>query len=513
MKRLIYFGPPGTGKTTTLLTHLEQALKEGVPPEAIAFLTFTRRARREALERVHQVLGIEARDLPHFRTIHSMAFKGLGLKEGDVMGRAQLNTFGEAMGLKFGANAASELAAEGINSNEMGDALLALDNLARLRGHSIKETWTMARTGIDWHTVDHFAHSYAQYKRDTGLLDFTDVLAEFTRQKKTLDVDVAFIDEAQDLSALQWLAALQAVESAAVQYVAGDDDQAIYRWAGAEVEVFMTLPGERRVLSKSYRLPSVIHTLSGRILTRIKSRVAKEFAPRGEGGEVRQHANVTSLSVKSGENWLWLVRNRYLIPPLREVLELNSVVYTQHGFSSINETERDILYDWERLRAGKPVVAGRVRVIYKNLKTKTQVAHGFKALPGIEDETPLTMEQLRTHHGLLADGTWYHTLNFTPERKAYYRALLRTHGTLKLAPQVQLETIHGAKGTEAPQVALFLEMSRRVWEESQRTPDEEHRVWYVGATRAREVLHVIQGNSQWNYPLPVGGSRKKVVSD
>ncbi len=502
MKRTIYFGPPGTGKTTTLLTHLEAVLKEGVPPQAIAFLTFTRRARREALERVERVLGIEARDLPHFRTIHSMAFHGLGLKEGDVLGRKELARFGEGMGLHFGASSASELAAEGINSQEAGDALLALDNLARLRGHPIERTWREARSDIDWHTVDHFSRSYAQYKRDTGLLDFTDVLSEFAKGGKRLNIDVAFIDEAQDLSALQWLAALQAVEQAQLQYVAGDDDQAIYRWAGAEVEIFMGLSGERRVLSKSHRLLRAVQGVSNEILKRIGTRVEKEFEPRGEGGEVRQHATTESLKVGKDENWLWLVRNRYLIPKLRETLEQRGIVFSQHGESSITESDRDAIYDWERLRAGHSVPAARVRVVYKKLATKLQVAHGHKLLPNVQDATVLSMNHLREHHGLKVDGTWYDVLAIPYQKKSYYRALLRAHGSLKLKPQVQLETIHGSKGTEADHVALFLEQSRRVWEEWQRAPDEEHRVWYVGATRAREVLHVIQGNSPWSYPFP-----------
>ena len=134
MNRLIYFGPPGTGKTTTLLARLEEHLKKGVLPDRIAFLTFTRRAKREAMERVEQVLGISAKELPFFATIHSMAFKALKLKKGDVMGEEQLEEFGAKLGVKFKGVAVSEFAAEGINGQEEGDVLMALDNLARLRG-------------------------------------------------------------------------------------------------------------------------------------------------------------------------------------------------------------------------------------------------------------------------------------------------------------------------------------------------------------------------------------------
>ena len=42
------FGPPGTGKTTTLLNMVDKALEEGTPPMSVAFLAFTRKAATEA---------------------------------------------------------------------------------------------------------------------------------------------------------------------------------------------------------------------------------------------------------------------------------------------------------------------------------------------------------------------------------------------------------------------------------------------------------------------------------
>lgn len=506
MNRIIYFGPPGTGKTTKLLQLLEEELKRGVPIDRIAFLTFTRRARGEAVERVERVLGLKVKDLLHFRTIHSMCFRALRLKDGDVLAKRHLDAFGAGMGLKFGNAGISEVAAEGLSSISDGDQMLAIENLARLRGTSVKNEWNHARSNVDWHQMQHFAKSYRAYKIETGLLDFTDVLSEFVREQKTIDVDVAFIDEAQDLSALQWLAALSAVESAATQYVAGDDDQAIYHWAGADVRTFMELPGERRVLEQSYRLPRTVHALAQGIIRRVKTRVAKPFKYRDEAGLVKSHANSESLALEGApaKSWLMLVRNRYLLQPIRASLEARGIVYSQHGATSIVDSERLAIYDWERLRTGKSLPVGRLRDLYSFLKTKTQIAHGHKLLPDVDERADLNLASLREHHGLLVgDQTWFEVLKEIPDwRRAYYRKLLRDKGSLKLEPQVQLETIHGAKGTEAPNVALFLEQSRRVWDEAQRNADEEHRVFYVGATRARDALHIIQPSGRYQYVLP-----------
>lgn len=502
MKRIIYFGPPGTGKTTTLLQRLEEELKAGVLPSRIAFLTFTRRARQEAVERVESVLKIGARDLPHFRTIHSMAYRALNLKDGDVVSLGHLIAFGKGMGLSFGKTSATEQAAEGINSQNLGDQLLAIDNLSRLRGDALQKTWKEANSQVPWPTVDQFARSYKKFKEDQVLLDFTDVLMKFAKSSIRLQIDVAFIDEAQDLSALQWLAGLQACEAAMRQYVAGDDDQAVFRWAGADVASFMNLAGERNVLSHSFRLPASVHALALTVLKRIKNRIPKTFNHRGEEGKIVRHMNTSGLEIKPGDKWLWLVRNRYLIPALRATLQNRGVVYIEHGAPSVYESERDNIYTWERLRAGKAVEATLIRDVYKHLKTQKQVKRGFKLLPGPAEYQQLTLEELKTEHGLLVEGPWFEIMEYIPlERRMYYRALLREHKTLKLTPQVQLETIHGAKGAEAPQVALFLEMSRRVYDESQRDPDDEHRVFYVGITRARETLHIIQPLGPWGYQL------------
>ena len=73
------FGPPGTGKTTTLLNMVDDALGKGVPSTNIAFLAFTRKAAREAKERACARFDLDhEKDLPYFRTLHSLAYSMIG---------------------------------------------------------------------------------------------------------------------------------------------------------------------------------------------------------------------------------------------------------------------------------------------------------------------------------------------------------------------------------------------------------------------------------------------------
>ena len=82
------FGPPGTGKTTTLLNMLDKALDSGVAPNSIAFLAFTRKAASEAKERASARFHLDPdKDLFYFRTLHSLALSASGIRTEQVMGR------------------------------------------------------------------------------------------------------------------------------------------------------------------------------------------------------------------------------------------------------------------------------------------------------------------------------------------------------------------------------------------------------------------------------------------
>ena len=59
-------------------------------------------------------------------------------------------------------------------------------------------------------------------------------------------------------------------------YIAGDDDQAIFKWAGADVDHFIALKEEVndiKVLDQSYRIPGgPIHELSQKIISKVQNR-------------------------------------------------------------------------------------------------------------------------------------------------------------------------------------------------------------------------------------------------
>ena len=77
------------------------------------------------------------------------------------------------------------------------------------------------------------------------------MITEFVKSDKSPKFDVVFIDEAQDLSLSQWDMAKSIWDKTGDTFIAGDDDQAIFRWAGADVDSFITQTGKIMQLTQS----------------------------------------------------------------------------------------------------------------------------------------------------------------------------------------------------------------------------------------------------------------------
>ena len=71
--------------------------------------------------------------------------------------------------------------------------------------------------------------------------------------------ELLIIDEAQDLSDLQWKLVNRLVAKAKQVVVAGDDDQAIMVPFGASAHAFLKFAGELNVLKQSWRVPQAVH--------------------------------------------------------------------------------------------------------------------------------------------------------------------------------------------------------------------------------------------------------------
>ncbi len=480
-------GSPGTGKTATIINNAQSELGRGVPPHKICYVSFTRKAAEEAVTRACDKFGFTRAQLPWFRTLHSLCFRWLGLRpEGVLAGAGALRKFGRWAGLDVSGTSGAD---EGASGHSRGDRVLHMINLARVRCRILREQYDEDDDGLPWNEVDHAARALERYKETNGLVDYTDMLEQFAAAAPRMGFEVVFGDEVQDNSLLNWRAFDQLCHGARRVMVAGDDDQAIYEWAGASAAYFVDLDCDIRVLGQSYRVPRKIQALALDIISPVRHRRPKTWAPRDEAGEI-VHVNSFDEADTDGPSVLVLARNRYVLEEQAiPVLRSRGIVYEYRGEPSVRPEILEAVEAWERLRAGGTILGREALGLLRYIT----VGRGRGPLPAaIDPEAAVAMADMRALGQVTTGAIWHEALDrLPPEPAAYMLAARRAGERLRGAPRVRLSTIHGSKGGQADHVIVFQEMAKRTYQEYEKWPDAERRVWYVAVTRAKQRLTLV----------------------
>jgi superfamily I DNA/RNA helicase len=481
------FGPPGSGKTTFLLNVVDTELQSGVHPTQIGYFAFTRKAATEARDRASAKFEQlnPGTDFPWFRTLHSLAYHCLGVTRKDMMSPQHFAEFAAEAGLEIAVSGGEE---EFIVNSD--NPILNEVNIARIRGEDLRAHYNRSDMSLEWFHFEFVERAYRQYKDRNGVMDFTDLLERIVEVPERLPrLETLIIDEAQDLSRLQWRLVKELAARSNKLFIAGDDDQAVYAWAGADVESFLAHSGAITVLDQSYRVPAKIHALANTVVSRIRQRQPKVWKPRQEQGSVSYHSAFENVDLTSGE-WLILAPANYLLNEVQRWLMSQGLLFERYGQRSIPDSVLHAVVSWERLRSGKTINATEVKNLYKYLGSNVQ--RGFKTLNALDPESLFSMQNLTEKHGLLTDAIWHEALvKIAEDKRHYIISLLRRGLRLNSTAPIKLSTIHGAKGGEADNVMLFTDLSTRFMTEYTRNPDSINRILYVGITRARKALHVI----------------------
>tara|TARA_R110001606_G_scaffold198544_1_gene346026 strand:- start:183 stop:1706 length:1524 start_codon:yes stop_codon:yes gene_type:complete len=490
-----YFGPPGTGKTTTLLNQVDALLSNDMSPNDIGYFAFTRKAAHEARDRAVARFNLDPeKDFSYFRTLHSLAFQCLGMSSADVLGDKGLKGFSKETGVDLSSNGAEHIADDGFTVLKSNNPIMRAFDLARNSLRGIQYAYNVAELTIPYYEFEHLYKEYERFKLFHGLKDFTDMMVELSEKPGNLPVlNTIFLDEAQDLTPLQWRVAHSLNERCERMFVAGDDDQGIYRWAGADIGHFVSLEGGSEVLSQSYRIPRSVHRIADSVVQRIQSRQKKVWDPRREEGSVERTYDASTVSF-GDEEWLVLAQANYMLDELADRLTSSGHYFERKGSPSLKKNVRNAISSWNHMQEspGHEISLKEAVNIYDHISSGAgRLKRGAKKmLSGADEQDLFTISVLRQHFGLeTADSTWDEALDrIGDEDRAYASALLNRGVNIFEKPKIKLSTIHGAKGGEADNVLLFTDLSGKALKEMEKNPDDAHRVLYVGITRTKQNL-------------------------
>lgn len=509
------FGPPGSGKTHTLLNVLERELNRGLSAENIAYITFTRAARTEAKERARVKFDFDEEELRHFSTLHSICYRMIGInKQMVISSHYQLREFGEKFGYDFSFRSNNFLEEDNlfaITGNKNGDKYLGFHHWMRHKLLDFETAYKRWPDTLEYWDLKRFCEVYERYKKDEGLVDFTDFLM---RAKFPLDIDIAFVDEAQDLSDLQWRTLWKVVAKAKKVYIAGDDDQAIFTWAGASPEAFLAIKGKTRVLDQSFRLSQAVYEQAHKIVSKIGVRQPKAYMPTKQQGEVMYRRSFADVDIEPPASydperdrmpWRVLVRNNYFKDDILAHLRSMNIPCSDTGASLFDTYISEAILGWADLQKGKRIPIDTAIQIYEHVRTGGNLARGGRAALRKAKDTGVgrvRISDLVGNYMLSKEASkmpWHDALDaLDDDNRMFLRSAVAKNGlsVLTSKPWLDVSTIHGAKGAEATNVVLVMDMAARCHETLSKDPDSELRVWYTGATRAADRLVLVGENDR-----------------
>lgn len=432
----IYYASAGTGKTTVLLDILDKHLKEGIPPERIAFVTFTRAGAEVGRMRTAERFGIPLNKLTNFRTIHSLAFRGMKANRQQMMDEKKYIDFGEQAGYDFRGLGTT---AEGIDWSQMKDNQLV--HIEQLYRNNPAYCEKIMDSRIEYADLVEYIRRYTQYKSIFKYYDFTDLLDRYLAEELSEDVDVVCLDEMQDSSPLQWRLVFQAFHSTKHIYVAGDFKQCIYTFSGAEGDTLLRLKGNLHFLETSYRVPScILDYVQHNIVDNLTESDGSHCTSKVNGGEVDFISTLDELDLmfNPSKSYFFLCRNKRFYKYFIEWCHQRGLPYSLRGDPYFTNQDK-----------------------YEFREGKTQ----------LWDREKLDFAQFCYSKGTFYDG-----------------------------PKINISTIHGVKGDEADVVVLCSDISKAVSSQLDIDEDSEHKVFYVACTRAKERLIILQPQTKLFYP-------------
>jgi len=491
--RTIIPGPPGTGKTHRLMYYLDHEIKK-TDPSKIAYIAFSNAAADEAKRRI-------TNDKILVSTMHAFGSRELQLSTSTHLLKGD-----KWKGFKNFSNICADLSFESY-INESGypqykNSHMKIIEYARNKKISLEESALQLELhySTDVYLTEQIYADLQTYKEQTGMFEYSDMISKFVEEDKCPPLHCVFLDEAQDLSPLQWEMFFYIESKCTRSYIAGDDDQTIYTFQGADPNIFIDLKGHLDPQTQSRRVPRKIHKLAESIFPHMTTRLIKKWEPRDAEGEVHDNINYQDIDF-SKENWMVLARTNKMLTPIKDYFYDLNLRFDAKQQELLPNRMLNAYRVWIRLNQGASVNKEDLKDLWDYLTVKQgHLVRGYASNKTLDSITSINLEGLRAEYGLRASGSW-ETLNFPESSKNYIRTILKNGDDLMKPARIKLSTIHGVKGEECDNVVLFTDLERIIYESSQKDADPEHRTFFVGITRAKEKLFIVNQDYEYQYNI------------
>lgn len=529
-------GAPGVGKTTALFETVDSLAAEGHQLDDILYLTFTRASRQEAIAELRDVFpDAERSDVKkRARTFHGAALVSC-LAEDEIEDPEEqiitkeddegvYATFCRQQGLDFNPDESDPFqdGAVGNGPDASGNRLFAIAEFLALSRRPIEEFHRApVASPLSPTTTQEVLEAWDEFKAsatELPLFEHHDYVERAIETNGGYPTRALFIDEFQDLSPLEYTLYKNWRESGEIEniYIAGDPNQSIYSFREARPYYFENTPVENVTQRKeSYRVPAAPARVARGLLDAHPATDPAGFrAAAGESGTARVVSAESdaalaqlvrrAIATHDGEqaDVFLLARTNRHVRSLGASLRREGIPYGTLGSMSDlwTQTLTRLYRALFRLREGDTVPAPTVETLLDAGPSSTRDEREAALMDGrliwqdLSENQHFKNEDVRQAFpedvGTLAGQL--------PGLQSYRReALINALSAETTVPphSVTIGTIHAAKGLEAPCVLLFDAYSKRVedaYYSDSETAAEEHRLYYVGATRCSETLAIVR---------------------
>ena len=293
----------GSGKTRVLTSRIAYLIEQGVLPERILALTFTKKAAAEMKERIALMVGERQARRLWMGTFHSVFIRFLR-DWADAIGFPKTFTIYDTTDSVSAVKAC-------IKQLELDDKMYkpkeVLSRISKAKNDLVTPTPYMNGAGgyrdsDNKHKKPEIYRIYSLYCqtcKQNGVMDFDDILLYMNVLFKVSPdalADIAgrfdhiLVDEYQDTNLAQYFILRKLADGHKNLCVVGDDSQSIYGFRGAQIQNILNFrkdfPGARTFrLERNYRSTRTIVNAANTLIAHNEGRIPKECVSMGEEGE------------------------------------------------------------------------------------------------------------------------------------------------------------------------------------------------------------------------------------